>query len=59
VSVIVGLVGLVAMITAVVAAYYAVSFAVLFLVGKAFPLAGRRRRARTRDGESDGRRPPE
>jgi hypothetical protein len=34
----------VAMIAAVVAVYYAFSYAVLWLVGKAFPLTGRRRR---------------
>lgn len=28
----------------VVAAYYVISYGVLYLVGKAFPLAGRRRR---------------
>jgi hypothetical protein len=41
-------VGGVLMIAAVILTYYAISYAVLFLVGKAFPLAGRRRTHRVR-----------
>ncbi len=39
-----GVVGLVVMLVAGLATYSAISYAVLFVVGKAFPLAGRRRR---------------
>jgi hypothetical protein len=44
VRVIVGLIGAVATIDATVATYYAISYAVLFAVGKLLPLVGRRRR---------------
>jgi hypothetical protein len=42
--VILGAVGMVVMLAAGLATYYAISYAVLYVVGKAFPLAGRRRR---------------
>jgi hypothetical protein len=45
VRVIIGFVGLVGMLAAALATYYVISFAVLYLVGKAFPLGGRRRQS--------------
>ncbi|HEY2432927.1 MAG TPA: hypothetical protein VGI12_09675 [Vicinamibacterales bacterium] len=41
---VVGFIGLVAMLGAALSICYVISYAVLFLVGKALPLAGRRRR---------------
>ena len=41
-------VGGVLMIAAVIVTYYVISYAVLFLVGKAFPLTGGRRRGERR-----------
>jgi hypothetical protein len=40
----VGLVGTLAVIAAALAAYYALSYFVLYVVGRLLPLAGRRRR---------------
>ena len=39
-----GFVGTVAMFATVLATFYAISFGVLYLAGRALPLAGRRRR---------------
>jgi hypothetical protein len=39
-----GLVATLAVLAAAVAAYYIFSYAVLYIVGKVFPLAGRHRR---------------
>lgn len=39
-----GLVETIVLMAAAVATYYAFSYAILYLVGKAFPLAGRHRR---------------
>jgi hypothetical protein len=39
-----GLVGTIVVIAAAVAAYYVFSYAILYVVGRAFPLAGRHRR---------------
>jgi hypothetical protein len=44
VRVVIGFAGLVALIATTVAIYYVISYAVLFLVGKALPLTGWRRR---------------
>ena len=41
---IVSVLSLVAMLAAGIAVYYVISYAVLWLVGKALPLTGRRRR---------------
>jgi hypothetical protein len=43
VGVVIGVVSLVAMVAAAITVYYVISYAVLWLVGKAFPLTGRRR----------------
>lgn len=42
--VIAGIVGTVAMLAAVTATYYAISYAALYLIGRLLPLTGRRRR---------------
>jgi hypothetical protein len=44
VRLIVSVLGLGALLGAGIAAYYVISYAVLWLVGKALPLTGRRRR---------------
>jgi hypothetical protein len=41
---ILGAAGLVLLLAAGLATYYAISYAVLYVLGKAFPLAGRSRR---------------
>ena len=42
--VIAGFVGAMVMLAAAVATYYAISYGVLYLIGRLLPLAGRRRR---------------